>query len=50
MKNWTIEFSIPNELKGTIGITGPMGIPGVPGIKFIAYIRQPKIKKILDKI
>jgi len=50
MKNWTIEFVLPNELKGSIGPTGSIGIPGPAGINFINLIRKPKIKKILNRI
>lgn len=48
-KNWTVEFIMPNELKGIVGPTGPIGIPGPAGIN-INFIRKPKIKKILDRI
>jgi len=50
MKQWTVEFVLPNELKGIIGLTGSMGMPGPPGINFINLIRKPKIKKILNRI
>jgi hypothetical protein len=50
MKQWTVEFVLPNELKGIVGPTGSMGIPGHPGINFINLIRKPKIKKILNRI
>jgi hypothetical protein len=50
MKKWTVEFVLPNELKGIVGPTGAMGIPGHPGINFINLIRKPKIKKILNRI
>lgn len=50
MRNWTVEFVLPNELKGIVGPTGPMGIPGPAGINFINLIRKPKIKKILNRI
>ena len=47
MKQWTVEFVLPNELKGIVGPTGAMGLPG---INFINLIRKPKIKKILNRI
>jgi hypothetical protein len=50
MKKWTVEFVLPNELKGIVGPTGAMAIPGHPGINFINLIRKPKIKKILNRI
>jgi len=50
MKQWTVEFVLPNELKGIVGPTGPMVIPGPTGINFINLIRKPKIKKILNRI
>lgn len=50
MKQWTVEFVLPNELKGIVGPTGAMGIPGPAGINFINLIRKPKIKKILNRI
>ena len=50
MKQWTVEFVLPSELKGIIGLTGSMGMPGPPGINFINLIRKPKIKKILNRI
>jgi hypothetical protein len=50
MKQWTVEFVLPNELKGIVGPTGAMSIPGHSGINFINLIRKPKIKKILNRI
>jgi len=47
MKQWTVEFVLPSELKGITGLTVSMGMPG---INFINLIRKPKIKKILNRI
>lgn len=51
-KNWTVEFIMPNELKGLVGPTGPIGPIGMPGTIGITvnFLRKTKIKKILDKI
>jgi len=50
MKQWPVEFVLPSELKGIIGLTGSLGMPGPTGINFINLIRKPKIKKILNRI
>jgi hypothetical protein len=48
--NWTIEFNLPSEIKGIIGLTGISDMLGPHGFNFINLIRKPKIKKILNRI